>query len=173
MPKLHDPQGLLRREVYIYALCDPRSGAVRYIGESFNPLSRLTSHIIGGRRQDRGTPLQAWISTLLAEGLEPEMLILERCEKESRTQHSRERHWIGVYGGVENLLNLTAHGGGGGANRGAGWNQTEEAKAKISAALKGKKRSPEQVERMRLLHLGRKHPANCNHCAVVRARKVG
>ena len=37
---------------YIYALCDPRDGAVRYVGKSVDPEARLRGHIQESRKTD-------------------------------------------------------------------------------------------------------------------------
>lgn len=59
----------------IYALCDPKTGEVRYIGKANCAESRLKSHMRDSRK--RKTPLYSWIK----KHGKPDMVILqENCE---------------------------------------------------------------------------------------------
>jgi hypothetical protein len=62
----------------IYALIDPRSGDVRYIGKANDSGKRLKSHIRDSRR--RTTPVYWWIRSLAKSKLEPDVLVLSQCE---------------------------------------------------------------------------------------------
>lgn len=59
---------------YIYALCCPDSGEVRYIGKADNPSARLGTHLRDAARRDY--PCYRWIRKLMASGLKPSMVIL-------------------------------------------------------------------------------------------------
>lgn len=59
--------------VEIYALSDPRTGKVRYIGKANNSARRLKAHIRESRRK---TPLYRWIAKLSALGLKPDMSVI-------------------------------------------------------------------------------------------------
>lgn len=75
--------------IYIYALRDPRTEEVRYIGKSNNPRKRLSQHLRGdkiNRHKD------SWIRELRREHLSPELVILEETTPERWEQ--RERYWI-------------------------------------------------------------------------------
>ena len=61
--------------VAIYALSDPRTGEVRYIGKANNPCARLKSHIRDSRR--RNTPVYCWIRHLHNSGIAPVMSVME------------------------------------------------------------------------------------------------
>lgn len=61
-------------QVAIYALCDPRTGGMRYIGKANNPDARLKSHLRDARK--RTTPVYRWINKLLREGVSPSMVVL-------------------------------------------------------------------------------------------------
>jgi hypothetical protein len=87
----------------IYALCDPRTGEVRYIGKARDSQARLMSHL---REKRRGHyPVYCWIAKLRAEGLSPELRVLETCAVSDWP--ARERALIAAH---ENLLNV-AEGG--------------------------------------------------------------
>lgn len=59
----------------IYGLADPRTGEVRYIGKANNPERRLKGHKREASR--RRTPLYDWMRKLAAEGISPQLLIIE------------------------------------------------------------------------------------------------
>ena len=59
--------------VEIYALSDPRTGVIRYIGKANNSVRRLKDHI---RETRRKTPLYRWISKLSALGMKPDMSVI-------------------------------------------------------------------------------------------------
>lgn len=73
--------------VDIYALCDPRTGKIRYIGKANNAVKRFGQHLREIRR--RHTPLYRWMRKVLAQGEVPSLLILatvgrgkwEDCER--------------------------------------------------------------------------------------------
>jgi hypothetical protein len=59
----------------IYALCDPESGDIRYIGKANNAAKRLAGHIRESKRRD--TPVYRWIRKLGGKSLVPAMVVLE------------------------------------------------------------------------------------------------
>jgi hypothetical protein len=62
--------------IEIYALCDPATGEIRYIGKANDSEKRLKGHIRDSRR--RNTPVYCWIRKLLSSGKFPKMIVLER-----------------------------------------------------------------------------------------------
>ena len=60
--------------VDIYALRDPKTGAVRYIGKANCARKRFASHLRDSRRRD--TPVYRWIRKLASIGMVPELMIL-------------------------------------------------------------------------------------------------
>ena len=70
--------------VTIYALGDPRSGEIRWVGQTVDPAMRLAHHCSGP-----GAPTQAWIRELKAAGLRPRMTLLERCAAEESRELER------------------------------------------------------------------------------------
>ena len=60
----------------IYALKDPLSGEIRYVGWSFNPERRLNQHLSAARKGVQ-THNAAWLRKLLSLGRKPDVQILE------------------------------------------------------------------------------------------------
>lgn len=77
------------RTLCIYALIDPRSNDIKYIGVTSDPRQRLKSHLseVGNIRKRR------WIRELANEGLKPSMKIIEVVQS---TEIQREVYWIKV-----------------------------------------------------------------------------
>lgn len=77
-----------KRPVYIYALIDPRNETVRYIGQTCDPLSRLSAHKSNkGNRQK-----MQWVQELRTQGYSPKMKILEKTTRAEGRE--RELYWI-------------------------------------------------------------------------------
>jgi hypothetical protein len=92
----------------IYALIDPRTREIRYIGKSSSARRRLYGHLRDARG---GKNLHScnWVRSLLAAGFTPEVLILEECEGDGVVQ---ERYHISL--GRADGLRLCNHTEGGG-----------------------------------------------------------
>lgn len=77
----------------IYALRDPFTMRIRYVGASADPVKRLAGHIQAAR-QVKGyrQPVVKWIKGLLDDGSKPELMILQR---DSRRAGYDELLWIG------------------------------------------------------------------------------
>lgn len=78
--------------VFIYALCDPESGAVRYVGQTVNPAGRYFHHITP---KGPGAPRLRWIAELKEQHLLPSLRILERVNPDQADQ--AEQRWIAHY----------------------------------------------------------------------------
>lgn len=74
--------------VEIYALCEPDTGAIRYIGKANSAAARLKRHVLDSRRRDY--PVYRWMKKLAAKGQLPTLRILEVVED----WHSAERRLI-------------------------------------------------------------------------------
>lgn len=74
----------------IYKLIDPETREARYIGQTSMPARRLTQHITDARHSDHDRA--RWIRSLVAQGLKPEMVIIE--EVPSKEADKRELFWI-------------------------------------------------------------------------------
>jgi hypothetical protein len=77
----------------VYALCDPRSGAVRYVGVTARPLwQRLKEHIYEARNMRGGRRKCLWLAGLLDAGKRPYIILLARCSE--REWESAEKLWV-------------------------------------------------------------------------------
>ncbi len=69
----------------IYALTDPRDGAIRYIGKANDAQKRLVTHRRDGKRGTR--PVHLWLRELVRLGMIPGLTVLaECCEDDWREQ---------------------------------------------------------------------------------------
>lgn len=139
----------------IYALIDPRTQEVRYIGRSVNIEARYRDHL---NKCDKKPYWSArWIRSLQELGLVPQLEILEQVEDRS-TLKDREIAWI-AYAREQGwkLTNLT-DGGDGTLNPSEHHRQavaeanrkrkfTDEMKARIGEASKGRRHSAETIAR--------------------------
>lgn len=87
--------------VYIYALCDPRTNEVRYVGKTNNINKRLSAHI----KEKSNTLKCNWIKSLTKIGMLPLIQIIDISNNEN--WQIKEQYWIGMF---PNLLNM-AEGG--------------------------------------------------------------
>ncbi len=76
---------------YIYALCDPTTKQVRYIGYTYHPSRRLNGHIADARNKSQNPLKKAWLLGLAAKNLKPTMRVLERTDEANVTK--REEYW--------------------------------------------------------------------------------
>lgn len=82
-----------RMNVTIYALVDPRKPAdIRYVGQAIHPAQRHLQHCC--IRSNPETTNQIWIESLRAEGILPQMVILEVVEYgtafEAESRHQKQ-----------------------------------------------------------------------------------
>lgn len=159
--------------ISIYALCDPQTRLIRYVGRSSQPQERYRQHLREGRDTRRQYRKCRWIRSLSAP---PILRILAWVEPETAVE--AEGYWIRrlTRGGCRLVNTGTPEHGGWGVTA---WTaprppktpehlakisaalkgrktqpMTEEAKAHLSAYWKGKRKSPETVERMRVARQG-------------------
>jgi hypothetical protein len=76
-------------KVYIYALIDPCTDDIRYIGKSIDPEQRYSQHL---NNKDSNKLKIAWINRLGNNGLQPKMKILEIANE--KNWQDRECWWI-------------------------------------------------------------------------------
>jgi hypothetical protein len=83
----------------IYALVDPGTGKVRYIGMSKNPIKRYGQHLAKGAQ---------WIKDMLQSGVIPTQIIIE-SELSLEQAKVREKFWIQHYEKPDNPLENMTH----------------------------------------------------------------
>lgn len=161
----------------IYALADPRTGEVRYVGVTHRGSARrLVEHLSRARKGGR-THRDCWIRSLLSAGVSPTMAVIEVGNGVG--WQSAERKWIAHH--ALSVVNHTAGGDGtpgcipspatrekwSAQRRGVryapgrvgamkGRTHTPEARAKIAAASTGRAHSPEAKAKLSKAHTGKK-----------------
>ena len=155
------------RSWVIYTLSDPRSnGEIRYVGVTHQPpQDRLKTHIYLARTGKTRTHTSYWIGSLLGEGLEPTLRVIDSGVGSG--WEDSEKYWISKY--KEQGANLTNHTDGGEGSLGCpcspetraklrasklGRRLTDDHKEKISKAGMGRKPTPEIRVKLRLAKLG-------------------
>lgn len=132
---------------FIYALCEPGTRTVRYIGKANTPEKRLKAHIISSVHQKNH--LGNWLRSLQSKNLVPEMIILREIVYD-KWQEAEERYIRIARGCGMKLVNST--------NGGEGVTITPEILKKIVGKNTGKKRTPEQCAAIRNRQLGQNGP---------------
>lgn len=130
----------------VYALVDPRTSQVRYVGETVRKGSTRFAQHVRTARQQTTPPVNAWIRGLLDAGIAPVMVEIEEFS-EKPAMHESEVFWIEQFRAMgAALLNIAP----GGSTR-VGYRHSEETKAKWRrerrgerAGNYGKRRTPEQ-----------------------------
>jgi hypothetical protein len=135
------------KTIKIYALIDPRTDDIRYVGKTNQPLPRrLSAHLIEKSKCHRCN----WISELKRFGLVPLIEIIEEV-KEGINWQEREIFWIKHLRIVGfNLTNNTS--GGDGVP-----DLPKETREKIRRASLGRKHKPETIEKYRETRRGKIH----------------
>lgn len=138
------------KDALIYALIDPDSKAVRYVGKTVNLKQRVSyGHLSKRDMNDRRMHKANWLRGLAAQGKTPEVQVLETVAGGNGWQE-RERHWIAHYRDAgAPLTNMTDGGDGGGVGL-----MSPEARKKQGDRLRGVPRPPEVVEKLRAAHKG-------------------
>lgn len=173
---------------FIYALKDPTTGAIRYIGKTKNPRGRFSSHISNIRRENNHRA--RWIRSLLVRGFKPTLEIIDEVPVLEWPQW--EVAYIEFFREQDCDL-VNSHAGGLGAHNPTGETRAKisasralyvgerhpmfgkprsaETLVKMSAAAKGKTASLETRSKMSIARLGKKFSPEA--CANIRAAKLG
>ena len=138
---------LLGRETFIYALGDPETGMIRYIGKSIRPWERLRNHI---NEPPSNCHRSHWIQSLKAKGLEPILNILESARGAWPWQEA-EKFWIARGRALGWPLTNNTDGGDGVEGL------PPEARAKMAATWRGRKHRPESIDKMRIRSQAQRH----------------
>jgi hypothetical protein len=127
--------------VLIYALCEPSTGEIRYIGKSTSGLRRPYEHTRPSKYMEGHTHKNCWIRSLAAQGLRPKVLVVEVLPPDTSDEFlSRvESAWIGFLRGQGTRLTNGTDGGDGVR----GYHHTEVAKAHMAQVMGEQARTPE------------------------------
>lgn len=89
-------------KIFVYALCDPEGGEVRYVGQSINLTNRLHTHFNG-----KGCiAVRDWLRSLRVKGQRPTIKLLAETEHASEAW-TLETAWIEHYKPTGLLLNVS------------------------------------------------------------------
>jgi len=146
---------------YIYALADPETKEIRYIGKSFRVKERLMNHLNDSSKTHKTN----WIKSILKKGLRPELVILEELS-DSEDWQAREIFWIKTAkesgwrlvnstDGGDGVLNLSGEGKERMLQAWKGRKHKPETLIKLSKASKGRRKTDAQKEAMREKMRGR------------------
>lgn len=85
---------IAQSQIFIYALCDPDTEEIRYVGQTAcNPDRRIHAHIrLCARGIEKNAAKSAWINSLLVNRKNPSIAILEQCDPKDANE--REQWWI-------------------------------------------------------------------------------
>lgn len=135
----------------IYALSDPHTDEVRYIGKSSSGTRRAKVHMQESNlRIESNTYKTRWIKEVIRSGHLPKIEVIEVLSDDSLLNEA-EVFWICQFRAWGfKLTNLTD--GGEGAR---GYVQSADSKAKRAAAITGMRRTLEQRAKMRDAHKGK------------------
>ena len=92
-------------KTFIYALCDPDTAMVRYVGKSDNPEKRLRGHFY----EKSKTHKTNWINTLKKQNKKPVLKIIEEVDRSA--WEASEIKWIAYYRNLSGNLTNTTDGG--------------------------------------------------------------
>lgn len=131
--------------IYIYALADPITKEIRYIGKSIRVKGRYKDHLNDNSRTHKVN----WIKSLLKKELKPLLIILEELQDMDDWQQ-KECFWIKVAKDKKwNLVNSTDGGDG-------VLNISGEGKKRMLEAWKGRKHKPETLLKISKASKGRR-----------------
>lgn len=132
----------MKATTFIYALLEPSSKKIRYLGKSVNPKERFAHHLVPANPPR--THKECWISGLRSKGSRPILEILD--EVPTSQAGFFEQEYIRVFRALGMDLTNLSDGGEGQT----GYVHTEETKKKISNRLVGRKDSEETKKRKSL-----------------------
>jgi len=134
----------------VYALVDPRTDSVCYVGHTTQSLDKRLSNHMSAAKRSPDRPVCSWINELTEQGCSPLARVLEMIGPGSDWE-SIERGWIAHYRKVGWLANLT--------DGGLGWSghsHTADERRRIGLAQQGKTISVEQRRKLRASRIGSK-----------------
>lgn len=69
------------KTVFIYALKEPDTGLIRYVGKAADPVFRLNRHLFRAKKNLEGNHKNCWIRSLLDRGVEPVLEIIDETSE--------------------------------------------------------------------------------------------
>ena len=137
-PKNRNPEN---RSVVVYGLASSEDGKIRYIGQTAQALAKRFSAHFSYPVSKRNSMVNRWISSVRQAGFRVLCFVIES----DAIWNDTETRWIAWYlkQGTE-LVNTTVGGSGT-----LGHKVSAEIRAKISAGLKGKRKSQDHVAKIR------------------------
>ena len=133
--------------IKIYALSDPMTGEIRYIGKTKleDVRHRRNQHVT--KSKSKRTHRDRWIFSLIEKDERPQIAVIQEVAPEYADD--AERYWIAYFRSLgAPLTNHTDGGEGGATNRHwLGKRRSAATRAKISKALSGRKVGPVPEER--------------------------
>lgn len=136
--------------IFVYGLIDPRTGELRYVGQTINGMDRATAHWRRKSIRNHRDRCHTWVRKLLSLELTPRVEILEECLAEEL--NIIERFWIAsILAAGGQLLNMTD---GGEGTHGFHW--SDEARKRIGEHHRGKRLSAEHLTALSVANKGKK-----------------
>ncbi len=139
-------------DVSIYALIDPETGLIRYVGKAADPVKRLRYHLAESGLNR--TWSQRWIAGLKRRGLRPTLQVLEVVPDAEWPE--RERHWIAFHRAAGAPLTNICDGG----NGAPGMKHSRATKKSLSVYFKAIRKkiphTPESEAKLRAFHESRR-----------------
>lgn len=138
---------------FIYALLDPGTDDIRYVGKSDDPPRRLTYHIQQAKHQH--SHKAHWIMTLLRKNTRPDLRILAEVSDDNWEQE--EMRYIAEAIQAGHVLTNGDSGGRGGRRA------TTELRLRLSNQRMGVRLSEETKQKISKAHIGMKHDKRTKH----------
>lgn len=163
------PRSLKRRTTsinttFIYALCEPGTRTIRYIGKSNNPQGRLRQH--RSHSKSLSSHLGHWMNEIISRGQKPNLLILKEIPENDWEDWERcyirnarmmgfslvniEEGGVGIVGSMPETTREKIR------QKLLGGKRSLESRARISQAQIGRKRSPESIAKTAAGNTGKK-----------------
>jgi DNA-binding transcriptional regulator YiaG len=155
----------MQNSITVYGLASSKDGVIRYIGQTSRPLAtRMQWHLTWTKRERDKSRRTAWIKSVLRSGHALHIITIET----DAVKDEAEMRWITHYRDVgHDLVNGSA-----GGDNCIGVPKTAEHRAKIAAALTGRK-SPWTSERNRATKGKPGHPSTPETNAKISAAHLG
>jgi len=149
--------------IYIYALIDPDSKKIRYIGKSIRPKQRLDNQM----NDVSGCHRSHWLQQLKSQGKRPYQIILQELD-DSENWQEWEISWIRHGKNAGWPLTNNTDGGDGVCNL------PYETRQKMAKTWLGRKHKPETIEKLKIARLLRttSDETRIKHSLAMKGRKI-